>query len=77
VGALLSDVTDGGFQMQACSWTYGGIGFIILPEAGSDGVTSEWEACALRHETAHINGWPPSHPNAHYEGATLIDTIFR
>jgi hypothetical protein len=51
-------------------------GTLSDPDA-SDGVTNEWEACALRHETAHINGWPPSHPNAHYEGATLIDTIFR
>jgi hypothetical protein len=64
--AFLSQVTDGGFEIKACSWITGGkFGHVVLPRA--DSVTSEWSACALRHEYAHINGWPASHPDGHYE----------
>ena len=64
--AFLSQVTDGGFEIKACSWISGGkFGHVVLPRA--DSVTSEWSACALRHEYAHINGWPASHPDGHYE----------
>ena len=65
--ALLSRVTDGGFEMKACSWRdVANLGFVVLPNRG-EGVSGEWESCALRHEYAHINGWPATHPDSHYE----------
>lgn len=62
-----SSIAPADFEAKACSWTYAKLGFVILPKAGEGGVTDAWDACALRHETGHINGWPASHPNAHYE----------
>ena len=66
--ALMGQVTDGDFEMQACSWTdVAKLGFVVLPERSSGDISQEWEACALRHEYAHINGWTATHPDAHYE----------
>jgi len=73
--ALLSEVTHGDFETKACSWTQGRLGLVILPETGKAGVTQAWEACVMRHEIGHINGWPPSHPRAHYEGSALTNWL--
>lgn len=70
--ALLSVVTDGGFEMKACSWkNVINMGFVVLPERDGGDISAEWEACALRHEYGHLNGWPATHPDAHYEGDWL------
>lgn len=66
--ALLSEVSDGGFEMKACSWKdVANLGFVVMPEPSSGDISSAWEACALRHEYGHINGWAANHPDAHYE----------
>jgi hypothetical protein len=64
--ALLDEVAGAGFEIQACSWTSGDDRFVILPQVGTGGVTKDFEACALRHEIGHLNGWPASHPDAHF-----------
>ena len=63
---LLNAITQGGFEMQACSWRHGGQGVVLLPRIGEGGITRDWQVCALRHEIAHLNGWPASHPDAHF-----------
>ncbi len=74
VAALLSQVTDGGFETKACSWKFANLGFVILPNE-DDGVSRQWEVCALRHEIGHINGWPATHPEAHYDADGPIDGL--
>ena len=64
--ALLDEVAGAGFEIQACSWTSGDDRFVILPQVGTGGVSKDFEACALRHEIGHLNGWPASHPDAHF-----------
>jgi hypothetical protein len=69
---LLNEVTQEGFETQACSWRNGEEGFIVLPIVGEGDVSPAWQACALRHEIAHLNGWPASHPEAHF-GSLYVD----
>lgn len=65
--ALLAQVSHGSVETKACSWRYANIGFVVLPDTGGHSGTDAWEACVLRHEYGHINGWPAWHPGAHYE----------
>ena len=69
---LLNEVTQEGFETQACSWRNGEEGFVVLPIVGEGDVTPDWQACALRHEIAHLNGWPASHPDSYF-GSLYID----
>lgn len=66
IGPMLDQINGGGFETKACSWKFAGLGFIIVSKPGIGGVTPEWAACALRHEIAHINGWPAWHPGQHF-----------
>jgi hypothetical protein len=43
---------------DACSWTEHGICYIIIPRGGP----VKGLASYRRHEVAHCNGWPASHP---------------
>ena len=54
------------FRILACSWRGTVAGTIVLPMGG--GWTDERRSCALRHEFGHLNGWPLTHPDAHFEG---------
>jgi hypothetical protein len=65
--ALLAQVTHGNVETKACSWRYANLGFVLLPDLGGPDATAAWEACVLRHEYGHINGWPASHPGARFE----------
>ena len=64
--ALLDAVAGAGYEIQACSWKSGDDRYVLLPRVGTGGVTKDFEACALRHEIGHLNGWPASHPDAHF-----------
>lgn len=50
--------TKGLWQADACSWEAKGKCFIVVP---SNGPARDVEAYK-RHELAHCNGWPASHP---------------
>lgn len=43
---------------HACSWTKDGKCYIVLPVGGPVKQLAPYR----RHETAHCNGWPASHP---------------
>jgi hypothetical protein len=47
----------------ACSWVSKGVCHIVFPNNERDG-----RAIVLirQHEIAHCNGWPSSHPGAHW-----------
>ena len=51
---------------EACAGFFAGSWWIFLPLTG-DSVSSETQACLLRHEFAHLNGWLPDHPDARFE----------
>jgi hypothetical protein len=64
--AMLDQVAGNGFEIQACSWTSGDDRYVLLPQVGTGGITKDFNACALRHEIGHLNGWPASHPDARF-----------
>jgi hypothetical protein len=47
-----------GAWADSCSWTKGGTCYVVIPSNGP--VKSL--AAYRRHEVAHCNGWPASHP---------------
>lgn len=57
-------------RYDACSWTFTYNNLpachIVYPKLGVDGVTVSYFIDLVRHETAHCNGWPGTHPNAHF-----------
>jgi hypothetical protein len=69
--ALLAEVTHGNVETKACSWRYGNLGFVVMPDMGDHGGGDIWDACVLRHEYGHINGWPAAHPGARFETNSL------
>lgn len=46
-----------------CSWRSGAIGHVLI----AADLPIELMACGIRHEWAHLNGWPAWHPNARFE----------
>lgn len=56
------DYRDAGKRYEACSKGL----VIVLPKIG-DGVSAQFQDCLLKHEMAHLAGWPADHPGAVYE----------
>lgn len=73
--ALLDQVSGNGFEIQACSWTSGEDRFVLLPSVGTGGITEDFDQCALRHEIGHLNGWPSTHPDAHFGFLDNLDAV--
>ncbi len=48
-----------GVASDACSWVRKGTCYIVLPKGGPVKSLAPYR----RHEIAHCNGWPESHPN--------------
>jgi hypothetical protein len=57
---------NAGAREEACLGVFAGTWLMFLPLTDKS-VTSETQACLLRHEFAHLNGWLPSHPNARFD----------
>lgn len=55
-----------GGREEACLGFFAGSWLMFLPLT-DESVTSEMQACLLRHEFGHLNGWLPSHPDARFE----------
>lgn len=51
-------------QGRMISCTSREFGTIVIPRSGEAGVTTEDQACYLRHELGHASGWPAEHPGA-------------
>ena len=47
-----------GINVVACSGLHQGVGYIFIAKH----LTGDTYRLALRHEIAHINGWPADHP---------------
>jgi len=50
-----------GMWAPACSWFTERECIIVIPQGWAD------SAAIKRHELAHCNGWPASHPGGHYD----------
>ena len=55
----------GEWRTEGCAYTHMSPPLIIIPTASSVGKRKH--ACLLRHELAHINGWPHDHPQSQGE----------
>ena len=50
-----------GVEGDACSWKKAGTCYLVVPRGGPVRNIGAYK----RHELAHCNGWPESHPGGH------------